>query len=546
MSSKVEEMKLVKGRVVLMRKSVIETITSVTGLVSSGVKLIESADEYDITKSVIFKLISRTKSSIIGGPGKVGNATRLQNNVSVLRNLGSIAEEYDIYFDWNDDEMGIPGAFYVTNQMKDEFFLVSMTLEYPAPTSDEEKNKSKIHFVCNSWVHNYKCYKTDRLFFDNIPHLPGNQTPETLRKYREEELKSLRGDGTGERQKWDRIYDYDVYNDLGFLDSDGPEDHPILGGTRYPYPRRVRTGRKLIHNNNNGGEYETQGEDYYVPRDEKFSPMKTSEFLQNGTKILAERVEPLLLSLYLKTTTNEFNGFEEVQKLYEGGVNLPLSINANGTPNVLKFPPPHVIKESKFGWLTDEEFAREMIAGVNPGVIRIFKFEDLGLPINNSNQTSTITEKHLELNMGGLKLDEYGGSQRGIGVIQRYEIIKKVITEVKFLEQACSCNRLFVLDYHEAFLPYLNKINNLPSAKAYATKTFLYLKDDGTLKPLAIVLSKPGVENKVVLPADKGVESTIWLLAKAHVIVNDSNYHQLISHWYIFLYRCTLSASNIC
>ena len=98
---------------------------------------------------------------------------------------------------------------------------------------------------------------------------------------------------------------------------------------------------------------------------------------------------------------------------------------------------------------------------------------------------------------------------------------------------------LFILDYHDAFFPYLTKINSLPSAKTYATRTILFLKDDGSLKPLAIELSKPhpGGDNlgpvcEVVLPAAEGVESTIWLLAKVHdvIMVNDSGYHQLISH----------------
>jgi len=116
-----------------------------------------------------------------------------------------------------------------------------------------------------------------------------------------------------------------------------------------------------------------------------------------------------------------------------------------------------------------------------------------------------------------------------------------VIIEIKFVEQALVDGKLFILDYYDAFMPYLTKINELPSAKAYATRTFLYLKEDGTLKPLAIELSKPhkcgdiylGIESIVVKPADRGVESTIWQLAKAHVVVNDTNYHQLISHWYI-------------
>lgn len=65
------------------------------------------------------------------------------------------------------------------------------------------------------------------------------------------------------------------------------------------------------------------------------------------------------------------------------------------------------------------------------------------------------------------------------------------------------------------------------------------MKDDGTLTPLAIELSLPhpdgeslGAVSKVFTPAKEGtVEGSIWQLAKAYVAVNDSGYHQLISHW---------------
>lgn len=89
-------------------------------------------------------------------------------------------------------------------------------------------------------------------------------------------------------------------------------------------------------------------------------------------------------------------------------------------------------------------------------------------------------------------------------------------------------------------IPYLRKINSTTTTKTYATRTLIFLKADETLKPLAIELSYPhpeadiyGCVSKVYTPAEEGtVEGTIWQLAKAYVAVNDSGYHQLISHWY--------------
>lgn len=74
-------------------------------------------------------------------------------------------------------------------------------------------------------------------------YLP-RETPAALQTLRAEELESLRGDGTGERRKWERIYDYDLYNDLGDPDRGPGYARTVLGGSEdRPYPRRGRTGR---------------------------------------------------------------------------------------------------------------------------------------------------------------------------------------------------------------------------------------------------------------------------------------------------------------
>ena len=71
-----------------------------------------------------------------------------------------------------------------------------------------------------------------------------SKTPSGLKRLRKEELEALRGNGQGERKSFERIYDYDVYNDIGDPDSDLSKKRPVLGGNKVlPYPRRCRTGR---------------------------------------------------------------------------------------------------------------------------------------------------------------------------------------------------------------------------------------------------------------------------------------------------------------
>ncbi|KAI5422523.1 linoleate 9S-lipoxygenase [Lathyrus oleraceus] len=514
-----------KGTVVLMQKNVLD-INALTAVQSPGGiiggafgaigsitgSILDTATAF-LGRSVALKLISRTNADA-SGKGKVSNPAFLEGLVTSIPTLGDKQCAFSVYFEWNSN-MGIPGAFYIDNFMQGEFFLVSLTIE-------DVPNHGTINFVCNSWIYNYTKYKTGRIFFANKTYLP-SETPAPLVFYRREELKTLRGDGTRERKEWERIYDYDVYNDLGAPDKKATLARPVLGGSStLPYPRRGRTGRKPTRKDPKS---ESRSDIVYLPRDESFGHVKSSDFLVYILKSASQNIIPQLRSVVtLQLNNPEFNTFEDVRSLYDGGIKLPTDILSKISPiplfkelfrsdgeSALKFPPPKVVQVDHSAWMTDEEFAREMIAGVNPHIIK--KLQNFPPKSSLDSQlygdnTSTITKEQLEPNMGGVTVQ---------GAIQT--------------------NRLYILDHHDPLFPYLRKIN-ATNTKAYATRTILFLQDDGTLKPLAIELSTPhpegdsfGPVSKVYLPATEGVEASIWLLAKAFVIVNDSCYHQLVSHW---------------
>ncbi|MED6118858.1 Lox2p [Stylosanthes scabra] len=347
-----------KGTVVLMRKNVLDinkltSAQSVGGIIGGTIGLIGGAIGSSIDtltaflgRSVALKLISAT-SADSSGKGKVGKQTFLEGVITSRPTLRAGQSAFDIHFEW-DSNMGVPGAFYIENFMLVEFYLVSLTLE-------DVPNEGTIHFPCNSWVYNSKLYKSHRIFFANKTYLPSDM-PDPLKKYREEELITLRGDGTGKRKEHERIYDYDVYNDLGNPDSDPRLARPVIGGNPdLPYPRRGRTGRKPSKKDPKS---ESRSDNIYLPRDEAFGHLKSSDFLVYILKSASQNVIPQLKSaLPSLCNQSEFNSFEDVRGLYTGGVKLPTNLLSDLSPiplfkelfrtdgeQALKFVEPLIIK----------------------------------------------------------------------------------------------------------------------------------------------------------------------------------------------------------
>jgi linoleate 9S-lipoxygenase len=109
---------------------------------------------------------------IASGKGKVGKETFLEGILTSIPTLGDKQNAFSVHFEW-DSSMGIPGAFYIRNYMQGEFFLVSLSLE-------DVPNQGTINFACNSWIYNFKNYKTDRIFFANKVRLRINYLARSL------------------------------------------------------------------------------------------------------------------------------------------------------------------------------------------------------------------------------------------------------------------------------------------------------------------------------------------------------------------------------
>ncbi|WVZ92245.1 hypothetical protein U9M48_038326 [Paspalum notatum var. saurae] len=421
---------------------------------------------------------------------------------------------------------GAVGAVLVTNENSyQEMFLQDVKL-YSSSSGDAAAPLLDVR--CMSWVEpksDDAAAQGKRVFFANKPYLP-SQTPPGLRSYREDDLQQKRGNGQGERKTGDRIYDYDTYDDLGDPDSDPSKARPVLGGSKqYPYPRRCRTGRPM---STKDPKTETRDGDNYVPRDEAFSEVKNLQFSVTTLESVLHAAVPAAESAILDPSLNlSFPSFFVIDKLFEDGVKLPtaeqLGFLRSILPRVLQalrdtpddqlllFDTPATVQKDKFGWLRDEEFARETLAGINPYAIELVR----EFPLKS-------------------KLDPavYGPAESAITA----EVLEQQMCHAMTVAEAVKQKRLFMLDYHDLFLPYVNRIREQEHTTMYGSRTVFFLRDDGTLQLLAIELTRPQSATqpqwrRVFTASTDTTESWLWRMAKSHVRAHDSGHHELISHW---------------
>ncbi|KAL2933123.1 Linoleate 13S-lipoxygenase 3-1 chloroplastic [Bienertia sinuspersici] len=463
-----------------------------------------------IGRNVVLQLVSTDIDPRARGPRKSGEA--VLKDWSKKSKLKAERVNYLAEF-VVDSDFGLPGAIIVANNHLREFFLETITIEGFAC--------GPVHFPCNSWVQSYKDLQAKRIFFHNKPYLP-DETPAGLRELRENELKELRGNGQGERKMSDRIYDYGLYNDLGNPDKASELARSILGGDKIPYPRRCRTGRPPMETDMN---YESRVEKplpIYVPRDEQFEESKEGTFSLGRLKAVLHNLLPSLTTNI--SSKHDFTGFKHLDSLFSEGLLLNLGLHDEllkklpqvvhkiqaTSQGLLKFDTPVIISKDKLAWMRDDEFARQFLAGVNPASIqRMQSFPPVSKldPKTYGPVESALKEEHIIGYLDGMSVQE-----------------------------ALDENRLYIVDYHDIYLQFLERLNALDGRKSYATRTVFFLTSVGTLKPIAIELSLPpsGPDSKskrVVSPPVDATSNWIWQLAKAHVCTNDAGIHQLYHHW---------------
>ncbi|KAL2608575.1 hypothetical protein R1flu_027148 [Riccia fluitans] len=470
---------------------------------------------------------SALREKIIPG---IGAAEKIIPGSGLKEKVIAGEETYDVTFQVPKD-FGEIGAFVIKNHHPNEFYLHSLTL---GPV-----NGVTYEFPCDSWVYNDIFYGDvyDRVFFTNKTYLPG-QTPSGLKLLRERELIELRGTGRGLRHPWDRIYDYDIYNDLGHPDLH--ETRPPLGGSKeFPYPRRCRTGR-IPDPSDPKSEIPIPVGDvfFYVPADEQFTRIKKSGFLASSLVSFVHGVLPTVLGLLNR---DDWQSISQIMKLYVDGVEFAKNLSYTLDPeknaelvffntifnpegsdqSVIKYPSPQILDENPDSWMDDEEFGRQTLAGINPCVIEAVKEfpPTSSLDPHKFGPATALTEGDIKPYLEGLTVQE-----------------------------AIKAKRLFKVDYRDLLMPYIERMNkpdtsneilkNKWTSRAYAPRTYFFRTSKGTMKPVAIELSLPptataqaGINRVFTPPTEKEGKNILWDLAKLHFSAIDFGYHELISHW---------------
>jgi arachidonate 15-lipoxygenase len=151
-------------------------------------------------------------------------------------------------------------------------------------------------------------------------------------------------------------------------------------------------------------------------------------------------------------------------------------------------PPIMMAIHQRDGGLSDNEFARQRLAGANPTIIRRVQGTDQGFIQSLASQPYKLA------NNGNVDLIKAAGE-----------------------------NRLFVADY-----PLLKdlQVTDLQPGKYVGSPIALFYRTDKGLEPVLIEVEK----GRVVTPAISGSAADDWMRAKLYVQTADATHHELIAH----------------
>ncbi|KAB1224785.1 Linoleate 13S-lipoxygenase 2-1, chloroplastic [Morella rubra] len=444
------------------------------------------------------------------------------------------------------------GAVLLENKHHKEVYLMNIVLDgFPS---------GPVHFTCNSWVHSKYDNPEKRIFFTHESYLP-SKTPSGLTRLRKIELENLRGNGKGERKSFERIYDYDTYNDLG--DPDKSTDMRGLSleakiiHTQGDAEQDARTlkrnyRRKGLHillsaylslykvKNTPDPLSEQRSSSVYVPRDEAFSEVKQVTFSTSTLKNVLHALLPQLEIAMLDPNLG-FPFFTAIDSLFDEGVALPQTKSkgllqsivprlvkaiVDSKEDLLRFETPEMIDRDKFAWFRDEEFSRQTLAGLNPFSIQLVTEWPLKSKLDPEiygSPESLITTELVEREIRGITTVEeaqnihiQGAAEHDARIVKKEwtlkskldpeiygspeslittELVEREIRSIMTVEEALQSKR-FLLDYHDLLLPYVNKVRETDGTTLYGSRTLFFLTEDGTLKLLAIEITRPPSADK--------------------------------------------------
>ncbi|KAG4186501.1 hypothetical protein ERO13_A08G048066v2 [Gossypium hirsutum] len=432
-------------------------------------------------------------------------------------------------------DFGIPGAFVVENRdKKHEFFLKSVTLHYI---------KHPIYPITKT--------RFKRIFFSDQLYRP-NKTPQGLVELIKKELQKLQDPRRkGEWNPWDRIYDYDVYNNLGDPENGRLYDRPVLGGsTKFPYPRRLKTGHPNCQHDHSRESGPASCFQFYVRPDERMSDEKLQELKNNFVEALIRFLAPESTLQHLwdrecpDFVTKVAHFFVPKAAISKKDVRFIRSII--DFCRKLKLPSSHGGPSRSVSDPSGEQDIFEDIIGfyADKEVEDIFDSDKQRLEklvpkeiLNQVVATLALKRQHVSAQLPSIIAedkvawaeDKEFGRQMLAGTnpvrirhLKREELLPLYEIFYKMLDyespedkpEAIEANRAFILDHHylEQFLTMING----KGVCAYATRTILIAPDlsSVTLQPVGIELSLPGDSPRLMLPQD----TLLWEL-HTHAVV---------------------------